>query len=566
MTAKGISGAIRGVAAADPGAVALLDDRGSVSYGELVRLVDAAGQRLASSGCRRGSVVALDLPRTRDWVVALLAILDTGASYLPLRPQDPASRRDAVLSSAGARVLLTVDGVRSLDGRAEQPGPGYILATSGSTGVPKLVDVPEAGLLNHAAGFTSLVGLTSRDVVLQMASPAFDTHAEELFPALMAGAAVALLPEEARASPEEVLGHCARAGITLLDLPTSLLPAIVRVLKDGRASLPASVRAVVVGGERLHRSVLDAWFEVSPGVAIFNTYGPTEASIIVTGTRLAEGERGEVSIGRPLPGCSVHILDEELRELPPGEIGMLWIGGRGLARGYVGDPAATAAGFVAHPLAGEGGRLYRTGDLACRRPDGDLEFVGRADGQVKVRGHRVEPGEIESVLVSHHAVDDAAVVAEPTPDGVRLIAYVAAASGPPAADELDDLLGRALPDYMQPAQLRWLPAIPRTATDKLDRAALAGLDAPPLSRRRRGGDAGTDTESRLLAIWRELLEDDAVGVDDDFFAAGGHSLLAVQVIARIQAELGRRVRLRDLFANPTVTAFAPVVDSADAHA
>jgi amino acid adenylation domain-containing protein len=448
------------------------------------------------------------------------------------------------------------------DGRAERSpaspsNAAYVLYTSGSTGRPKGVVVEHRSIASYALGAAAAFGLRPQDRVLQFASISFDTSGEEIHPTLASGATLVLRPDDMASSIAHFLREVERLRITVLDLPTAFWHELAEGLgREG--TLPARVRLVIVGGEEALADRLALWRgKVGPGVQLLNTYGPTEATIVATRCDLTEGP-AEAPIGRPIPGARAYVLDRGGEPAPVGVPGELHLGGSGLARGYLSRPEITAERFVPDPFGGApGSRLYRTGDLARWRPDGELEFRGRRDHQVKIRGFRGELGEIEAALRAQDGVRDAAVALRRTPPGdSRLVAYVVCEGKPAEPAELRRVLRARLPEYLVPALYLHLPALPRTPSGKVDRRAL------PEPRGERP-DAGTghvapktELERTVAAVWRDLLGIDRIGVEDNFFDLGAHSLLMVRAHGRLRQALGRELTVIDLFRNPSVGALA----------
>jgi amino acid adenylation domain-containing protein len=469
-----------------------------------------------------------------------------------------------------------VAALRPPGGGLSPDNAAYVIYTSGSTGRPKGVVVTHRALANYAAAAVDLYGITPADRVLQFASLSFDASAEEIYPALLGGAPLVLRTEEMLTDAATFFARCAEWGVTVLDLPTAYWHELVAELERGAVRLPEAVRLVIIGGERALPERVAAWRRrVGDGVRLANTYGPTEATVVATLAELQGREEAAtlpdqplppVPIGRPVPNGRVYVLDGEMRPLPVGARGELYVGGAGVARGYLGRPELTAERFVPDPFAAEpGARLYRTGDVARWRRAGELEFVGRADEQVKVRGFRIEPGEIEDLLLRHPGVRDAVVAArEDEPGRTRLVGYVVPREQAPSAAELRRHLAAELPEYMVPAAFVVLDGLPRTGSGKVDRRALPAPDAP-------GAPAESyvapesEAERRLAEIWAEVLRVERVGTRDDFFALGGHSLLATQVVSRVRQAFGAELPLRALFEHPTVTELAALLP-ADAAA
>ncbi|MFG2916967.1 amino acid adenylation domain-containing protein [Kitasatospora sp. NPDC048298] len=547
-------------AAARPDAPALECDGRTLSYAELDRRSTELARRL---GPVAGRVVAVSMAPSFDLVVALTAIWKAGAAYLPLDPAHPEDRRALMLREADAVLTLT-DALTHADvpgPAAGEPAPvdpeglAYVLYTSGSTGTPKAVAVDHAAVSARVDWMAGPDGyaLGPADRIVQFASLGFDTHVEELWPALTAGACVVLLPGGGRTLPDLLDGPAGRA-VTVLDLPTAYWEELVGLGDQTR--WPRALRLVVIGGSEARADTVARWRRRhGDAVRLVNTYGPTEATVIVTAAELtaADAER-RPSLGRPLPGVGLHVLDERGGLLPRGAEGELYIGGRGLARGYLGRPDLTAAAFVSDPYLG--GVMYRTGDRARWRADGLLEFLGRGDAQLKLRGYRIEPAEIESALTAHPAVAQAAVLVR---DGRRLLAYAVPCPGAePGPAELREHLALRLPAYMVPDTVLTLARLPLTPNGKPDLAALpdpgpaapAGYVAPR-----------TDAEQLVTELWQEVLGVPRVGVFDDFLALGGDSLLVTRVAARIRAGLGLDIPIRDVFESSTPVALAARIEA-----
>ncbi|MEV0521002.1 amino acid adenylation domain-containing protein, partial [Nonomuraea sp. NPDC050405] len=539
----------------------------SVTYGELAERVSRLAVELTGHGAGPGDVVGLRLGRSVDAVVAMLAVWRAGAAYLPLDPADPVARHQHMIATSGARLTVS-DGLRVSgglsasgtdrrppgqlvpDGRpgGQEPGLAYVIFTSGSTGTPKGVAVEHAGLAARVRWMRREYGLRPGDQVVQLASLSFDTHAEELYPALSTGATVVLVPDGGATLPDLL---AARPGITVLDLPTAYFHQLVDLIDE--IAWPAALRLVVIGGEQVSATALARWRgRFGDRVRLVNTYGPTETTIVATAADLAggrqEGDGPHPPIGRPIEATTIRVLDAHGAPTPPGAPGELYIGGAGVARGYLGLPELTARRFVRLP---DGGRYFRTGDRVRLRPDGLLEFLGRMDEQVKVRGFRIEPGEVEHCLLTHPDVRQVAVAAR---DG-ELVAYVVG-----EAAELDRHVAGRLPPYMVPTRWVVLDALPLTANGKLDRGAL------PEPGRAAGQEEATpprsDAEELVADVWAEVLGADKIGAFDDFFALGGHSLLAIRVAARLRAIAGVDLPIRTLFARRTVADLARAVEEA----
>ncbi|WP_346164532.1 amino acid adenylation domain-containing protein, partial [Streptomyces bangladeshensis] len=433
--------------------------------------------------------------------------------------------------------------------------PAYLIYTSGSTGRPKAVVVPHASVVDFSADVVDRWGLDGSSRVLQVAPPSFDPSVFELWMALRSGARL-VVPSTGPLAGEVLVRLLEEARITHVQMsPAALASMPVRSLPE--------LRTLVVGGEAFTADVAGRW---SAGRGVFNAYGPTEATVWVTVSDPLSGGQAP-PIGRPGRNTRVYVLDEALRPVPVGTPGELYVAGARLARGYLGRPDLTAGRFVADPFGNPGDRMYRTGDLATWRRDGQLEFLGRADHQVKVRGYRIELGEIENVLTTHPDIARTAVIVrEDRPGDQRIVAYVVPADGVDGPDmaELRELAARRLPSFMVPSAFVRLEALPLTAHEKLDHKA---LPAPGYA----GGEAGRPPrdarEEVLCALFAEVLGVERVGIDDSFFDLGGHSLLGIQLISRVRTAFGVELSVRDLFEAPTVAGVAARLgDAAGARA
>ncbi len=544
-------------AAADPSAVAVLGDGPPLTYGDLDRRSALVAGGLQALGVRPGEPVGMVLPAGADAVVAILGILRAGAGYLPLDPAHPEARREALLRAAGVRV--TVDaafdpGLPARPGKDHPDQLAYVIHTSGSTGEPKGVMVAHRTAVNLARSFAALHGITAADRLLMVPPLSFDASVGDLFPALISGAALVVHPAPATLTGPQFLELCRAQGITLVDTAAPLFLAWVAGLADDAGAGP--LRAVMVGGEPVPLTTIRRWAGRTP---VYNHYGPTEATVCATTYTTVDGSElpgvGFLPIGSPLPGVRVHVLDAALRPVPIGRAGEVYIGGLAPALGYLGAPGATAARFVPEPYASRpGGRMYRTGDLARHRADGTLQFLGRTDRQVKIRGHRIELGEVEAACAALPGVHRAAVVAVDHPSGKRLAAYLV-----PADVDLREAraeLRRRLPGHLVPAALAAVPELPTTRHGKLDLAALP--EALGVQDRR---PPRTATERTLAVIWQEMLGTGPVGANDNFFDLGGHSLLAARFAARAEQDLGVPVPLPLLFGTADLAGLAAAIDT-----
>jgi amino acid adenylation domain-containing protein len=590
-----------------------------VSYGELNARANKLARVLVARGVGPESVVAVVMERSAGLLTALLAVLKAGAAYLPVDPGYPPERISYMLRDARpAAVVATVAGAQDLPAlvavpvvaldepslTAELAGagdtdladadrntalhlthPAYVIYTSGSTGQPKGVMVSHYGFASFAAGHRHYLGAGAGDRVAQFASASFDTFGWEWCMALLAGAALVIVPPEQRLG-NELTRFLAERQIGYVTLPPTVLATL------DQAAVSAAM-VVVTAGEACPHEVMTRW---SAGRAMFNSYGPTETTVDATLWR-CDASASQVAIGSPVVNTRVFVLDACLNPVPAGVAGELYVAGAGLARGYLGRPGLTADRFVACPFGGRGERMYRTGDLARWTAAGLLQFAGRADDQVKIRGYRIEPGEVEAVLAACPGVSQALVVArEDVPGDKRLIGYLvpaggadrdgdhaagdgdhAAGDGDHAAGDGDHAVGdgdhavgdgglaaavrtyaaQRLPDYMRPSALVIIAELPLTANGKVDRNS---LPAPGHAAASPSREPATAEEEVMCAAFAHVLGLDQVGVDDSFFDLGGHSLLAVRLVSRIRTVLGAELAVRAVFEAPTVATLVSRLD------
>jgi amino acid adenylation domain-containing protein len=572
-------------AAQVPDAVAVESATGRLTYGELNRRANQLAHWLRAAGVGPESMVGLCVERAPELLVGMLGVLKAGGAYVPLDQTYPRERLAFMLADTGAPVVLTQErllaalpahGARTLcldtgweavsrcsDADPETlPTPdstAYVIYTSGSTGKPKGAMVTHRGLLNHNLMAVREYGLGPADRVLQSASISFDISVEEIFPTLLSGGTLVLQPFERLPSIAEFRRMLQQERLTVVNLPTAYWHEWVAELVRTAAqpAVPETVRLVIVGGEKASAERFAQWRQsAGEGVEWLNTYGPTETTIICTFYRAQPGVvPAELPIGRPIDNTRIYLLDEHRQPVPVGVPGELYVGGAGVAKGYLNLPDQTGERFLPDPFAETPGRMYRTGDLARWLPDGTLQFLGRADNQVKIRGFRIEPSEVEAALCSHPAVEDAVVL--PSADGDSLVAYYIPAQQPdPGEDELRAYLKERLPGYMVPAFYLAVEAWPMTPSGKVDRKAL-----PPVTGRVAASPGtyvapGTRLEQVIAAIWQEVLRQDQVGVHDNFFDLGGHSLLLIRVHSRLCEALRRELPMVDLFRHPTVSSLA----------
>ncbi|MBB4133176.1 non-ribosomal peptide synthetase [Xanthomonas sp. 3075] len=565
--------------------IAVVDAQRSLSYAELDAQANQLARYLIDLGVGPDRRVALCLGRSIELIVAMLAILKAGGAYVPLDPAYPPQRLAFMLADSAPCVLLTdAQGASQLGTQAgipvlllDQSDPdwaqpphtaprvpalqpqhlAYVIYTSGSTGTPKGVAVDHGGLRNYCVAAATRYGLRSGDRVLQCSSPSFDIAVDEIFATLSSGATLVLLPGQRLPAIAEFVRVIEQQRISVLNLPTAYWHAWMAEQAHSVAPLPATLRLVVCGGEALNPAHVQGWHTLADErVQLINAYGPSETVSGVSFGTVLPGQA--VHIGGPIANVRLHVLDRRQQPLPIGVNGQLHIAGAQLARGYLGRPDLTAERFVPDPFAPlPGARMYRSGDLVRWREDGTLLFVGRDDQQVKLRGFRIEPSEIEAVLRTAPGVHDAAVLVREDRTGERsLVAYVVTSSL--QVDAVRAHLAARLPDYMVPASYVRLDALPLTANGKLDRQALPAPDAE------RSDPAGASpqgaNEQALAQLWCELLAIDQVNRDDDFFDLGGHSLLAVQLIARVRDSLGVELQIGDVFTHTQLQALARCLD------
>ena len=568
-------------AAETPHAVAVSFDGETLGYARLDRWANRLAHRLRALGVGLGGRVSVCMERSPEMVVAYLAVLKAGAAYVPLDPRDPSERLRRQMDALGVGLALSLarhqdvlpgrpleaiflDDVLDLEREPDTApapmagplDPAYVMFTSGSTGAPKGVEVPHRAVLRLVRG-ADYVRLGPEETLLGLAPAAFDAATFEVWGALLNGGRLALAPPGPLA-PAELADVVAREGVTTLWLTAGLFHRVV----DDRPELLRSLRQLLAGGDVLSPDhVRRALRALPPGAVLVNGYGPTEGTTFTTAHRMHPGEHveGAVPIGRPIANTRVYILDRNGGQVPIGAVGELHVGGDGVALGYAGDPDLTAKRFLPDPFAEGGARMYRSGDRARWRLDGTVEFLGRADRQLKVRGFRIEPREVEEALRSHPAVADVFVTGYERPGRDRaLAAYVVPAAGARASDaELRAHAARALPAYAVPTGWCRLERLPLGTSGKVDAAA---LPAPESGARRafeaRGRRRLDPLERRLTEIWERALDVDGIDPDDDFFAIGGHSLLAIEVFDAIERSLGQRLPLAMIFEAPTVRLLA----------
>lgn len=577
--------------AADPTRVAIVHDDGIVTYDDLEVRANRLAQHLLRRGVRAGARVAVFLHRSVSTYVTLLAVGKAGAAFVPIDPAAPQDRVGYILADAAVDAVVTssdlsaaaagsacvmveldTEAVAIADSPATPPvlAPpdpdelAYVMYTSGSSGRPKGVMVTQASICNFLAVVPEVYDVRPGDRVYQGMTISFDFSIEEIWPTWARGATLVMGPTDSRRLGAELADFLEDRSVTVLYCVPTLLATLPRVVPG--------IRSLLVGGEACPAQLVTRW--ARPGRRMLNTYGPTEATVTATVAELEPGRT--VTIGRPLPTYTVVLLDEQRRRVPDGAIGEICIGGRGVAAGYVGRPDLTADRFIDHELAPPGSRLYRTGDLGRVDTNGEIEYHGRADAEVKIRGHRIDLGEVESVLLEDPTVAEAVVTAVPTEDGAAPEALAAYVVRGPEIDTNDELakrlherMRRRLPPYMVAATVDVVPELPTMPSGKVDRKR---LPAPAGYRFTGTGPivaAETDTENRVVAVWAQTLDvlAESLSVEADFFRElGGHSLLAARAVSRLRGGGFVSVALRDLYQHPTVRALSKHLSNATAAA
>ena len=556
-----------------------------LSYQELDRRVSRLAWRLRERGVGLEVPVGVYLERSTDLVVAMLAIWRVGGVYVPLDPAYPAQRFAFVLLNANIQIMLTQASwsrfvppsiplllckdiwdasVDEMLAPAPFPMPikgqqhlAYIMYTSGSTGIPKGVMVHHKGMLNHLFAKIETLHLTARDCVAQTASACFDISVWQCLAILLCGGQLHICPDDIAHDPQRLLAYIQQANITILEV----VPSYAHILLDEITSAPdnkadsSSLRWLIVTGEPLPHALCQRWQDCCPSIPLLNAYGPTECSDTVTQYEvplLGAGRGTSVPIGRALANTQVYLLDEYLVPVPPGALGQIYIGGTGIGRGYYRDPQQTACAFLPDPFGIQvGARLYRTGDLGRLLSDGTVEFIGREDQQIKLRGYRIEPGEIEALLNCYEGIQSSMVLAWEKAAQKYLVVYIVTTPGMLLVEsELRRYLAQHLPAYMIPAWIQHVTAFPLLPNGKVNRRA---LPEPEIEWASKANEVPRGAiEEMLVDIWCEVLPRTSISIHADFFAIGGHSLLAIQIVARIRVILGVDLPIRSLFEHATI--------------
>ena len=563
------------VAGAFPRAIAIQHGRNQMSYAELDHLANCLAGHLNSLGIGPGGVVAICMERSPKWIAAALGSMRAGAAYLPLDLAWPDARLRFALEDSGAAAFVAsaelldrlganaagIDPSRDAAVLAAAPGfdpkpvdpksLAYLIYTSGSTGVPKGVEVSHANLAHLIAWHLAAFEVTREDRASHLAGLGFDAAVWEIWPTLCAGATLCLAGDDVRASPELIQQWMIQERVTVGFVPT--VHAAPMIGFEWPAS--TALRVLLTGGDALHKNP-----PAGLPFKVANNYGPTEGTVVATSTQLEPGASGVPPIGRAIAGASVYLLDEYGKPVVDGAIGEIYVGGDGVASGYRNLPELTERSFLPDPFADSpGARMYRTGDRGSRRPDGEIEFHGRLDRQTKIRGQRIELDEIGSVLSQHEAIDFAVATACASESGEnQLVAYVLPATNQSdlTASTLQDHLSSHLPQYMVPAIFVRLNAVPVSANGKVDLSLLPKPSDAPRLNNAEPKPAASATEEKLLGIVREILRNDKVVATDNFFLAGGHSLMGMQLILRVRDAFGEDIALQQLFEAPTVARLA----------
>jgi amino acid adenylation domain-containing protein len=587
-----IHGAFEEQAEGTPKATALLCDGKKWSYRQVNEEANRLAHRLVRQGIGPESLVGIFLPRSAETVIALLGALKTGAAYVPLDPAYPPDRLRFMIDDASLSAIVThssihnqlpanAEGIVVLDRDEQLRGEpttnlaravnseqrAYVIYTSGSTGVPKGVEGIHRASMNRFTWMWRTYPFKPGEVCCQKTNIGFVDSIWEIFGPLLAGICNVIIPQEAVRDPEEMLQVLARAHVSRIVLVPSLLRTLLDYAPDLRQRVP-ELRLWSCSGEVLPAALARRFREAFPEATLLNIYGSSEVAADVTCHEITDRDLiSSAAIGRPISNTQIYLVDECLHPVPVGMRGQIYVGGDNLARGYLKRPELTAERFVTNWLAPERSpRLYRTGDLGRFRGDGEVEYLGRVDNQIKLRGQRMELGEIESVLASHAAVRQAVVTLTGEGEQQKLTAYVVVKEGSPGpgAGELRRYLRAKLPEHMVPATYWQIEKVPQLPSGKVNRAALASGGAVPLLDKEELVAPRNEAEQKLAEIWQELLKVQQVGIEQNFFELGGHSLLVLQVTARIRRMFEVEVPVRSVFEAPTIAGLAIEIEKARA--
>ena len=576
---KSISEAVAARAAENPAALAVVTSTSTLTYEELEQRANQLANYLIDLGVRKEAIVAICLERSFESIISALAVLKAGGAYLPLDPKLPIERFKYIMKDARPQMLITKSlvpvefdscSLKVIDLRADEAGPhdsiapssaaatkdqlAYVIYTSGSTGKPKGVEITVGNLQNLISWHQSEFKITASDRASHLAAVGFDAAVWEVWPYLTAGASLYLPDEATRLSPEALRDWVVTNEITISFVPTTLAESLI----DLEWPQQTALRFLLTGADTLHRRpTRELPFE------LVNNYGPTECTVVATSGRVRNGQCSDLpTIGRPIANTCVYLLDEDVREVPLGEVGEIYIGGANVGRGYLNAFELTNERFIRDPFSVDpDARLYRTGDLARRCADGDIAYVGRVDEQIKINGYRIEPAEIEAALDRHPAIASSIVARSSNCADTRLTAYVTLTNGTaPLVTDLRDFLKSFLPQYMVPTVFVKIDSLPLTTNGKVDRKALPAPD----EHNRLVDDVfvapRTPIENRMAEILCALFKVKEVGVNDNFFLLGGHSLLGAQMLTKIRNVFGIDLPLRAVFDAPTIAALSSAVE------
>jgi amino acid adenylation domain-containing protein len=575
-------------AEATPNAVAVIADGHQTSFAELERSANRLARYLHAQGIGHGERVAICLQRSTAMVVAMLAVLKAGAAFVPLDPSYPIERLRYLLQDSGARALIAGP---AQDQRLSVPDQSwrvidptdpaivaclsdplspagrpldvaYVIYTSGSTGLPKGVMGLHRATINRFVWMWQAFPFAEGETTCQKTAVSFVDAIWEILGPLLAGVPLVIIPDELVRDPAALVGSLASHGVTRL----LVVPSLLSMLLDSRVDLVVhlpKLRWWFTSGERIPAELASRFAEAVPHGTLVNLYGSSEAAGDITCDVVTDSTLAEVPIGRPIANSRAYVLDHHMQPVPPGLAGYLYVAGPNLARGYLDRPGLTAERFLPDPFASDPGeRMYATGDRVRHLPDGRLEFIGRLDQQIKLRGHRIELGEVEMVLTDAPRVRAAVTLLHEDGAGGRLVAYITPELEPAAIDEVRRFLAARLPPYVLPSAIMPLPAFPLLPNGKLDRAALRALDtAESIDKALIYTPPRTDTEHAMALIWQELLKVNRIGIADNFFHLGGHSLLATRLISRVRQDIGLDVPLTEIFLRPTLAEFSEAIET-----